>query len=166
MAKSPINWLGSDVSAKMKTAQIAGVNRTLGACVVEAKSNHPWENQTGVLEGGIAIVEYAVAKDGHVEGTWGVQDVRYAAAMELGADIEHPGGTPYYIDKDTGLAVFVSLASPASEGLPRTKPHEIKIPPHPFLRPAADKHYPSLTANIRKAFERGGAPASGGEGNG
>lgn len=55
-----------------------------------------------------------------------------AAVQEFGAVIQHPGGTPYKIGHN-GQAVFVNK----SEGgnLPKTRPHEIVIPPRPFMRP-------------------------------
>ena len=46
-------WKGDAVLDKMRKAQVAGVNKTMGACVVWSKTNHRWENQSGVLEGGI-----------------------------------------------------------------------------------------------------------------
>lgn len=59
---------------------------------------------------------------------------RIAAVQEFGASIAHPGGTPYRIDSD-GKAVFVALDSPGANALPKTKPHQIVIPPRPFMRP-------------------------------
>lgn len=154
-------WKGDAITENMRKAQVQGVNMTMGACVNHAKQNHPWKNRTGILEGGIDVVDYAAPQGNGVEGTWGVRDVAYAAALETGATIQHPGGTAYYIDED-GKAVFISNASPLSEGLPRTKAHEIVLPPHPFLRPAADVKYPDLPANIRKAYAKLGGSASGG----
>lgn len=51
---------------------------------------------------------------------------------QFGADINHPGGTPYFIRAD-GMAQFVEKGSPGSTGLPKTKPHQIKIPARPFI---------------------------------
>lgn len=161
-ASKSLVWKGEALTERMRAAQIAGVNKTMGACVAHAKTNHPWKNRTGILEGGVDVVDYAAPTGAGVEGTWGVRDVGYAAALELGATIAHPGGTAYYID-ESGKAVFIANASPLSEGLPRTKPHEIILPAHPFLRPAADVKYPDLPANIRKAYEKS-KPGGGGKG--
>jgi hypothetical protein len=169
-AQKSLVWKGDALTARMKAAQREGVNRTMAACVVHARDNHPWKNQTAALEGSIDVQEYAVPVATGVEGKWGSADINYALPLELGATIEHPGGTAYYIDEKTGLAVFVKNSSPLSEGLPRTKPHTIVLPPHPFLRPAADVKYPELAANIGKAwkkYEAGPAPGSvGGDADG
>lgn len=168
-ASKSLVWKGEALTERMRAAQIAGVNKIMsskgGSCVTHAKENHPWKNRTGILEGTVGISQVATPTENGVEGKWGSLKSNYAAAMELGATIAHPGGTAYYIDEDTGLARFVATKSPLSEGLPRTKPHEIVIPPHPFLRPAADVWYPKLADAIRKAFEKG-TPGSGKGGDG
>lgn len=154
MAKSKsLVWKGKALTEKMRKAQVLGVNATMGACVVQAKENHAFQNRTGILEGSIDVATYAHEKDGGVEGTWGSKDVKYARAIEQGATIQHPGGTPYFVGED-GRAQFVSLDDPRAAGLPKTKPHEIVIPAHPFLRPAADIKYPDLPGNIRKAYKK------------
>lgn len=59
------------------------------------------------------------------------------AIHEFGAEIEHPGGQPYYINSTTGMAVFVSKNSLFGQYLISkgqvTKAHNIKIPARPFL---------------------------------
>lgn len=142
MAEKSLVWKGQAVTAKMRAAQIAGVNATMGACVVEAKSSHAWRNRTGVLEGGIDIVDYAAADAGAVEGVWGVRDVRYALIHELGGIIVATRAKALAIPMPDGGVRFVK---------------SVTIPPRPYLRPAADKHYPSLASRIRKAFDKGGA---------
>lgn len=67
-------------------------------------------------------------------------NAEYAAIHEFGGTINHPGGTPYYIDSTTGLAVFVSKNSGSrilGANLPVTKPHKITMPERPFMGPAA-----------------------------
>lgn len=155
MAEQSLKWTGKAVTEKLRQAQIAGVNRTMGACVVHAKENHPWQNRTAVLEGSIDVVDYAAPEGEGVKGTWGSRDVEYALAQELGATIQHPGGTPYVIGED-GKAVFVRLDSAGASGLPKTKPHEIVLKPKPYLRPAADAKYPTLAANIKLAYQKSG----------
>jgi hypothetical protein len=146
-------WKGKALTEKMRQAQILGVNATMGECVVQAKDNHAWNNQTGILEGSIDIAEYAAPKGAGVEGSWGSQDVKYARIHELGGTIAHPGGTPYFVGED-GKAHFVSLDDPRAANLPKTKPHDIVIPAKPYLRPAADAKYPGLAGNIRKAYAK------------
>lgn len=165
MALQSLKWTGPAVTEKLRAAQIAGVNRTMGACVKHAKDNHPWQNRSTVLEGSIDVVDYAAEVAEGVKGSWGSRDVEYALAHELGATIEHPGGTAYMIGDD-GKAVFVSNDSPAAAELPRTKPHQIVLPARPYLRPAADELYPTLAENIRKAHNKKAPAPSTGSGGG
>lgn len=152
MAEQSLKWNGDALSAKMRRAQIAGVNGTMALCVQDAKSDHAWLNRTGILEGSIDIAEGATVVANGVEGTWGSKGVKYARIHELGGTIEHPGGTPYFIGED-GMATFVSKDHPDAADLPKTKPHDIVIPARPYLRPAADKRYPELAKNVKAAFE-------------
>ncbi|WPZ06577.1 hypothetical protein [Pelagerythrobacter marinus] len=160
MSSASLVWKGKALTDRMRRAQKVGVNATMSQCVKHAKSNHTWQNRTGVLEGSLGIAEYAREDAQGVVGHWGSQDVRHALIHELGGTIKHPGGTAYYIGED-GLAVFVSGSDPRAAELPKTKPHDIIIPARPYLRPAADEYYPSLVDNIRAAFtkDKGGARA-------
>jgi hypothetical protein len=135
-----LKWYGKALTAKMQAAQIEGVNRTMAACTVEAKTNHPWQNRTGLLEGAIDIASYAKSHGAGVKGTWGVRDMVQARILE-------EGGT---IKPKTKKA----LAIPQADGSVRLA-SSVTIPPHPYLRPAADKQYVQLGERIRKAFERG-----------
>src|SRR3546814_18997509 len=90
----------------MKQAQIAGVNATMGSAVQHAKTNHPWKNRTGVLEGGINIVDYAAPIEGGVGGSWGVNDVVSALMMELGGVIKPVNAKALAISKTGGGVVF------------------------------------------------------------
>ena len=145
-------WKGKALTEKMRQAQILGVNATMSECVVHAKNNHPWKNQTTVLEGSIDIAEYAAPDARGVAGKWGSQDVEYALILELGGTIAHPGGTAFFVGED-GLAVFVSNADAAGRTFARTKPHDIVIPAYPYLRPAGDAIYPKLAKNIQRAHK-------------
>lgn len=108
-----VKWNGKAVAAKVRRAQIKGVNRVMGRCVSHAKQNHEWINRTGSLEGSIGIATYARPEGTGVSGTWGSQDIVYARVHELGSAKQN-------------------------------------IPPRPYLRPAADVHYPRLAAEIRR----------------
>ena len=139
-ATQSLVWKGEAVIAEMRAAQIAGVNATMGACIVEAKGNHPWQNRTGVLEGGIDIADYAHADADGVAGAWGVRDVVYALIQELGGTITAKAAKALAIPLPDGGVVFRQ---------------SVTLPPRPYLRPAADKHYPSLAGNIRAAYDKG-----------
>lgn len=148
MASDSLNWTGAAVTERLKRAQLAGVNACMGGCVVQAKNSHTWQNRSGVLEGGIGIVEFAAAQGTGVQGTWGVQDVRYALIHELGGVI-----TP---------VTAKALAFKIGDRWVFAK--SVTIPARPYLRPAADAIYPSLAARIRDAYQ-GSGQTSGGSGD-
>jgi phage gpG-like protein len=79
-------------------------------------------------------------------------DVKYAAIHEFGGTIHHPGGTAYFIDKDGGLAVFVSNQNPLAATLPRTAPHEIPIPARPYMRPALEDRRQAIIDDLSQSF--------------
>jgi len=147
MALQSLVWKGEAVKARARQAQVQGIDRIMGRCVVEAKSNHPWQNRTGVLEGGIGIADYAAEDADGVRGTWGVQDVKYALMMELGGTIVPVKAKALAIPQKDGSVRFVS---------------KVTIKPHPYLRPAGDTHYPSLPQAIRVAYDKLGGDAAGG----
>ncbi|WP_225205385.1 hypothetical protein [Novosphingobium huizhouense] len=174
MAEQSLVWKGEAVTARMRAAQIEGVNRTMGAAVNHARQNHTWQNQTGVLTGGIDVVKYAApAEDGKgVEGVWGVQDVAYALIHELGGTIEPKNakflsvpvseaakraGSPRnmgnlaYVQSIKGQPMLVDQHSGKVHYILKKR---VTIPARPYLRPAADAKYPELAANIRKAWDK------------
>lgn len=79
-----LRWTGRQVTARLKDAQVKGINATMGAAAIHAKLNHPWRNRTGTLERSIGVVEFAEEIGKGVQGIWGSQDVRYALIHELG----------------------------------------------------------------------------------
>ena len=135
-----LKWYGKAVTEKMEAAQIEGVNRTMAACVVEAKSSHPWQNRTGLLEGAIDVASYAAPYARGVKGTWGVRDMVQARILEEGGTIRPKKAKALAIPQADGSVRFVK---------------SVTIPPYPYLRPAADKEYGKLAERIRRAFERG-----------
>lgn len=134
-----LKWYGKAVTKKMETAQLEGVNKTMAACVVRAKGNHPWQNRTSLLEGAIDVASYAAPHANGVKGTWGVRDMAQARILEEGGTIVPRKAKALAIPQADGSVRFVS---------------SVTIPPYPYLRPAADIEYPGLAERIRKAFER------------
>lgn len=134
-----LKWYGKAVTQKMEQAQIEGVNKTMAACVVRAKGNHPWQNRSGLLEGAIDVASYAAPHDNGVKGTWGVRDMAQARILEEGGTIVPRKAKALAIPQADGSVRFVT---------------SVTIPPYPYLRPAADIEYPGLAERIRKAFER------------
>jgi hypothetical protein len=141
MAELNLDWKGDAVKAKVKAAAIAGVNKTMGQAVNHAKRNHGWKNRSGILEGGIGVDQLAAPYADGVRGTWGVFDIAYALAQELGAIIRPVKAKALAIPQPGGGVRFVK---------------QVTIPAQPYLRPAADAWYPSLGTNIRKAMAAGG----------
>jgi hypothetical protein len=133
-----LTWNGDAITAKMRKAQVMGVNKTMSQAVQHAKTNHPWKNRTGVLEGSYDIAEYAHAIEGGVEGVWGSKDVLYARIQELGGVIVPKKAKALAIPMPDGSVRFVA---------------SVTIPARPSLRPAADAVYPDLPANIKAAYE-------------
>lgn len=92
-----LNWLGGDVRDRVHDAARQGIDETTAAAVIHAKSNHPWSNQTGTLEGSLQMRPAEVQGD-IVRGQWGSFTVLYAIYLELGgwaylrpaADAEYP----------------------------------------------------------------------------
>lgn len=84
------------------------------------------------------------AKVGYLAETTGPQTydngltlAKNAEIHEYGTEIDHPGGTPYFMRG--GKSVFVSnKGHGAYHTLPTTKAHRISIPPRPFMRTGAE----------------------------
>lgn len=145
MTSQSLNWTGAALTDRMRDAQIDGVNKTMGDCVIFAKNNHTWKNQSGVLEGSYKIAEFAHPDGQGVTGTWGSTDVRYALIHELGGVIVPVRAKALAIPQPDGSVRFVK---------------SVTIPARPNLRPTADAIYPQLAGNIRGFFERSGGGAS------
>ncbi|MFA6219593.1 MAG: hypothetical protein WC692_07410 [Erythrobacter sp.] len=139
-----LRWEGDALTARMRAAQKLGINATMAACVQQAKANHAWRNQTGVLEGSIKIAEFARPDGAGMVGTWGSTDVRYALIHELGGVIVPVRAQALRFKLPDGSFRIVK---------------SVTIPARPYLRPAADAIYPQLAGNIRKAFEEAGGPS-------
>lgn len=137
-----LKWYGKAVTEAMRAAQIAGVEKTMGACVVRAKNKHPWKNRSVTLEGAIDIAVYPAPYANGIRGTWGVRDMKQARILELGGTIVPKKGQYLKIPQADGSYRLVK---------------SVTIPAYPYLRPAADLEYPKLAERIRKAFEKGGS---------
>lgn len=137
-----LKWYGKEVTAKLRRAQIAGINATMGASVTHAKRNHDWKNQTATLEGSIAIAEPGQSTANGARGVWGSRDVRYALIHELGGVIRPVRARALTFRAADGSFVTVQ---------------QVTIPASPYLRPAADTEYPQLAGRIRYFYEKDAA---------
>ncbi len=77
----------------------------------------------------------------------GLTNAKLGAIHEFGADIEHPGGTPYKILAN-GQARFVKKSE--GEGLPVTEAHDIHIPRRSFLLDPLKDKLPDKIKKLRK----------------
>ena len=114
-----------------------------GANHKPSKAGTAPNNDTGVLKNNIETISTGPL-------TAEVQSkAPYAVIHEYGGTIKHPGGTPYFINSE-GMAVFVSnTGQGAFHGLKKTKPHDIKMPERPYMRPAAKKMKPVVAEHVR-----------------
>lgn len=96
---------------------------------------------------GSIVVEVGVPADaGQYEE--GANLVMVASVHEYGAQIQHPGGTPY-VYRDNGQVQFVSKDHPEPDGV--TDPHTIDIPQRSFLRSTMDEkreHFGDMLAKF------------------
>lgn len=182
MAVQSLVWKGQALTERMRAAQREGINATMSACVVQARRNHAWQNQTGDLTRSIQITKAAFQREQFVVGQWGSTDVGYALIHEVGGTIvpkrakflavpvteaakrtSSPRQMPglRYGQTSGGQPVLVDASGKVQYLLRR----KVTIPARPYLRPAADLKYPELAGNIRKAWNRlkpGSAPQGGG----
>ena len=134
-----LKWEGDKVTAKLRQAQVKGVNETMAAAAVYAKQNHDWKNRTATLEGSIDVVDFAQPSGSGARGTWGSRDVVYARIQEEGGIIKPVSAQALHFVVD-GEHVMVQ---------------QVTIPARPYLRPAADVEYPKLAARIKRHYEAG-----------
>lgn len=90
-----VKWEGARVAAKMRKAEIRGINVIMSRCVNGAKTSHEWVNRTGILEGSIGIATFARRRGTGAAGVWGSQDVIYARVHELGSEKLNIVARPY-----------------------------------------------------------------------
>lgn len=134
-----VKWYGKKVTAKVRAAQIEGINITMAKAVTHAKRNHSWNNRTATLEGSIAIAEPGAETANGARGVWGSRDVVYARIHELGGVIKPVRKKALFFRAADGSFVVAK---------------QVKIPARPYLRPAADAEYPALAARISKVYKR------------
>jgi HK97 gp10 family phage protein len=76
-------WNAGAVEDHIRDAVRRAIDETTAACVARAKSNHPWKNRTGTLEGSIQMRPAQAGPEG-IRGEWGSYNVRYALFQEIG----------------------------------------------------------------------------------
>ncbi len=125
-----LKWEGDALRLKIERAGISGVNSTMAACIIHAKSGHGggahgaqrFESQTGELERSTRIIKAAKRAGRAVVGLWGSLNNSYARRIEFGFQ--------------------------GQDALGRS----VNAPAYPFLFPAARAEYPKLAGRIKAAL--------------
>ncbi|KWO52964.1 hypothetical protein WM28_10820 [Burkholderia ubonensis] len=106
------------------------------------------KRRTGTLAASVTlgpIIEDASA----VTGTIG-PNVPYARILEYGGTIRHPGGTAY-LPTAGGYEFISNRAAALLPNLPRTKPHLIPIPAHPYMRSSLADMRQTILDDLQRA---------------
>lgn len=74
----------------------------------------------------------------------------YAGIHEFGGVINHPGGTAYIFIGGRMVFVKKERATSSAVHLPLTRPHTIKIPARPYIRPTAAD--PGVRSKVSEKF--------------
>lgn len=82
-------------------------------------------------------------------------DVPYGRIHEFGGTIKHPGGTAYLFDKRVGAPFFVGNDKIIASALPRTKPHDIKMPERSYMRSSLAEMREKIIADMKQAVIEG-----------
>ncbi len=135
-------WNGDAVGEKMRAAIRFGMDSVMADCVVTAKGLV--HVRTSVLQGSIQM-RPAVDEGSRIIGIWGSYSVNYAIFIEEGTQ-------PHVIYPRFKKALYW----PGADHPVRMVNHPGN-PAYPFLRPAADMHYPSLGLRIKAQFAWGAA---------
>ncbi len=134
-------WAGANeikVEAQLSIARgsVSGTNHK------PSKAGTAPNNDTGVLKNNIETISTGpLAAEVQSKAP-------YAVIQEYGGTIDHPGGQPFFKDKNGDL-VFVSKNNPRAAKMAKTKPHKIKLPERPYMRPAAKKMKPVVAEHVK-----------------
>lgn len=93
-----INWRGGQVRGATTGAVKKGIDDTMAAAAISAKSSHPgWRNRTGAAEGSVGIIAPARERGDGVVGEWGSKGVNYVIWLELkrGSFLRNAGDKEY-----------------------------------------------------------------------
>lgn len=120
-----------------------------------SKPGTPPHIRTGTLRRSIDQETYRIPKGPNAfvfVGRIG-SNLNYARIHELGGTINHPGGSPYIVIG--GKAKWIKKATARGrDGVQYSKPHTIKMPPRPYLRPALASQIKKIRASIQAAALR------------
>jgi hypothetical protein len=127
-------WKGDEVLKTTLAAAKKGINATLVDCVTDSKALVP--KKTTILQGSIQM-RTAKEEVGELRGEFGSYNNNYAIHIEFGTKphiITSKGPWPLR-NKETGQVFGRIVFHPGSRA-------------RPFLRPSADRHFPTLAHRI------------------
>jgi hypothetical protein len=143
-------WRGARVAERMAGAAAAAIDQTMAECVADAKDNHPgfppasapyerFHSRTGFTVGSIVVLEAAeLTRRAVVSGRWGSL-AKDGLFLEIGTSTEGPTAEARALAAHGDMGMITPAVGPL-------------MAPRPFLRPAADRHYPLLAGRIRENF--------------
>lgn len=138
-----LNWNGDKVLANVREATKWGMDSVMADCVITAMGNHPYQDRTGILTGSIKM-EPAKDDGVNVTGYWGSWEAKYAQWVEFGT-LPH---MPPVSAIAGSMKISMAEAWPIALAIARNGTR-----PYPFLIPASERHYPSLSLRIRAKLE-------------
>lgn len=158
-----VRWNGAAVRARVAAAAVIGVDQTLAACVVDAKSTHEYENRTGFMNASTTIFDWATWEGDRVSGKWGAH-AYYALFLEIGTSRPWSGAPRAQVRAAEGHGDMWAIPPPQPIG-PHTDTKWVKGERIPgtgplmtermSLRPAAAREYPLLAERISIAYRAG-----------
>lgn len=140
------------IEAAAKSSLDAWAAELAGYIKAEKLSGDPLHRRSGRLSASVHPVTSHTA-DTVSGGAGGGAGVPYAKIHEFGGEINHPGGTAYFVSALLGHTFFVSNASAMADRLPRTKPHVIPMPERSYMRSAFNERAPSGIEQLRAAVK-------------
>jgi len=134
-----LNWRGEEVKNKVYKNVGWAMDSVLVDCVTHAKANV--RKRTAVLQGGIQMRRTRLEKKNVLVGLWGVWAVLYAIYVEKGTRPHFPPveaiRRSMKVSAQHAWAIARAIARKGTKA-------------YPYLRPAADALYPTLTSRIKR----------------
>jgi hypothetical protein len=145
IASFSLVWKGDQVNAQTRNAMRWGIDSTMADCVTTACDRVP-VGTTSFLKGSLKM-HPAVDNVDNITGYWGSFDIKYAPFVEFGTRPHWPPvdaiAKSMKVDRSTAFLIARAISRYGTR-------------PHPYLIPAAEAHYPSLSHRIAAQIAWGG----------
>lgn len=76
-------WKGGKLAKEISEASVHAIDVIMAKCVISAKTDHPFQNRTSILEGSIRMEPARPSLTGGAIGRWGSFTVKYAFWVEV-----------------------------------------------------------------------------------